>query len=82
MARIGQQKRCCVPSGQLQTTHVYSDSPETLGGSNCNIRKQRLSLYYNGDSIETWRIAGDRAKLASFLATTLATWRLVERCKS
>ncbi|GFU08465.1 hypothetical protein TNCV_2495551 [Trichonephila clavipes] len=30
-ARIGQQKRCCVPSGQRQATHVCSDSPETLG---------------------------------------------------
>ncbi|GFW17806.1 mariner transposase [Trichonephila clavipes] len=30
-ARIGQQKRCCVPSGQHQATHVCSDSPETLG---------------------------------------------------
>ncbi|GFX83570.1 hypothetical protein TNCV_325191 [Trichonephila clavipes] len=29
--RIGQQKRCCVPSGQRQATHVCSDSPETLG---------------------------------------------------
>ncbi|GFS89094.1 histone-lysine N-methyltransferase SETMAR [Trichonephila clavipes] len=28
MARIGQQKRCCVPSGQSQTTHFCSDSPE------------------------------------------------------
>ncbi|GFU24395.1 mariner transposase [Trichonephila clavipes] len=30
-AIIVQQKRYCVPSGQLQTTHGYSDSPETLG---------------------------------------------------
>ncbi|GFV20333.1 hypothetical protein TNCV_4140961 [Trichonephila clavipes] len=30
-ARIGQQKKCCVPSGQHQATHVCSDSPETLG---------------------------------------------------
>ncbi|GFX70456.1 transposase [Trichonephila clavipes] len=30
MARIGQQKRCCAPSGQRQVTHVCSDSPETL----------------------------------------------------
>ncbi|GFV04262.1 hypothetical protein TNCV_918831 [Trichonephila clavipes] len=31
MARIGQQKGCCVPSGQRHATHVCSDSPETLG---------------------------------------------------
>ncbi|GFW94741.1 hypothetical protein TNCV_4247811 [Trichonephila clavipes] len=31
MARIGQQKRCCVPSGQHQAKHFCSDSPETLG---------------------------------------------------
>ncbi|GFX23805.1 histone-lysine N-methyltransferase SETMAR [Trichonephila clavipes] len=30
-ARIGQQKRCCAPSGQRQATHFCSDSPETLG---------------------------------------------------
>ncbi|GFV81987.1 mariner Mos1 transposase [Trichonephila clavipes] len=29
-ARIGQQKRYCVPTGQRQATHVRSDSPETL----------------------------------------------------
>ncbi|GFU94714.1 hypothetical protein TNCV_3386031 [Trichonephila clavipes] len=31
MARIGQQKRCCVPSGQSLTTHFCIDSPEPLG---------------------------------------------------
>ncbi|GFS97945.1 uncharacterized protein TNCV_2018831 [Trichonephila clavipes] len=31
MARIGQQKRCYVPSGQRQETHFCSDSPEPLG---------------------------------------------------
>ncbi|GFW58092.1 hypothetical protein TNCV_2742381 [Trichonephila clavipes] len=30
MARIGQQKKCCVPSGHRQATHVCSDSPGTL----------------------------------------------------
>ncbi|GFX94693.1 HTH_Tnp_Tc3_2 domain-containing protein [Trichonephila clavipes] len=30
MARIGQQKRCCVPSGQRQATHFCSNSPEPL----------------------------------------------------
>ncbi|GFW81688.1 transposase [Trichonephila clavipes] len=30
-ARIGQQKRCCVPSGQRPATHARSDSPEYLG---------------------------------------------------
>ncbi|GFU24480.1 histone-lysine N-methyltransferase SETMAR [Trichonephila clavipes] len=31
MAKIDQTKKYSVPSGQLQTTHVCSDSPETLG---------------------------------------------------
>ncbi|GFW24218.1 hypothetical protein TNCV_1847771 [Trichonephila clavipes] len=30
MARIGQQKMFCVPSGQRQATHFCSDSPEPL----------------------------------------------------
>ncbi|GFT56403.1 hypothetical protein TNCV_2333821 [Trichonephila clavipes] len=30
-ARIGQQKRCCVPSRERLSTNVCSDSPETLG---------------------------------------------------
>ncbi|GFV12739.1 hypothetical protein TNCV_1367091 [Trichonephila clavipes] len=41
--------------------------------------RQRKSLHYKGDSLETQRNVDDRAKLASFLATTLATWRLMER---
>ncbi|GFT36380.1 hypothetical protein TNCV_4260001 [Trichonephila clavipes] len=36
---------------------------------NCNIRKQRRSLPYNGDSMETCQNVGDRAKLVSLLAT-------------
>ncbi|GFT60543.1 hypothetical protein TNCV_1966451 [Trichonephila clavipes] len=31
MARIGQQKRCCVPSGQRQATYFCSDSTASLG---------------------------------------------------
>ncbi|GFV83375.1 hypothetical protein TNCV_3055221 [Trichonephila clavipes] len=31
MIRIGQQKRCCVPLGQRQSTYFCSDSPEPLG---------------------------------------------------
>ncbi|GFV83365.1 hypothetical protein TNCV_3055121 [Trichonephila clavipes] len=30
-ARICQQKRCCVLSGQRQARYVYSDWPETQG---------------------------------------------------
>ncbi|GFT14969.1 hypothetical protein TNCV_4315591 [Trichonephila clavipes] len=34
------------------------------------------------DSIETLRNVVDRAKLTSFLSTLLATWRLIEWCRS
>ncbi|GFX69707.1 hypothetical protein TNCV_1770751 [Trichonephila clavipes] len=31
MARIGEQKRCCAPSGQRQAIHFCSDPTGTLG---------------------------------------------------
>ncbi|GFV52957.1 hypothetical protein TNCV_2876251 [Trichonephila clavipes] len=41
---------------------------------NCSIRKQRRSLNYEGDSMETKRNVGDRVKLA--------TWQLIELYRS
>ncbi|GFW02509.1 hypothetical protein TNCV_2455251 [Trichonephila clavipes] len=40
---------------------------------------KRRPLCYNSDSMETWRNIGDRAKLASFLATKLCQKLLTEK---
>ncbi|GFY25055.1 hypothetical protein TNCV_2692461 [Trichonephila clavipes] len=44
MARIGQQKRCCVPSGQSQVTHFCSDSAEPLGAWMKVLVRQRILI--------------------------------------
>ncbi|GFW08805.1 hypothetical protein TNCV_4299781 [Trichonephila clavipes] len=46
------------------------DDPKILS---CTIHKQCRFLRYNDDSMRTWRNLGGRAKLASFLATMLAS---------
>ncbi|GFU91219.1 hypothetical protein TNCV_4925491 [Trichonephila clavipes] len=52
------------------------------GWAGCKICKQHRPLHYNGNSMETKRNVGDRAKLVSYLVTMLPTWRLIERCRS